>query len=702
MNYMPNLYSASKQIIFLLLLILSGGSASCTVHSYTSFTAFKKFAILPLYEESKTDNKWAEYLMRQSQNRVADKELISNNNQDNELTLTIYVHINPSAKYDYALSQTSEEKMYLVASNEENMLWLVYQWIAKVAETDKRWNASDLNPPIISLDNGERKFDFGYRSIYSPSMNHPDKIAIYGDQHVDYSWGLWGHNLRKVFSGSIPLEAQALVDGKRTEEQFCFSSEELYIALSEYILDSHGKGDENTTGWFAILPNDNDKICLCEKCKKTGNTAVSATPAVTSLLIRLAKEFPFHQFYTSAYQTTEEPTDIQLPQNTGVLISAIDLPLTSSPIETETQKIWENRLKQWKRVTDHIIVWDYMRNFDDYLTPYPFLTSIQKRLKWLKELEVYGVFYNGSGNDYASFDDVQTFLLSSLLKDTDIDISILTDLYLKQYYPVSHKVLFSYYTELEQAVHTHGYKLEWYAGINTALKTYLDASAFRKFYTELDVLSKQAGEEERNRLNKLLTALNFTQLEIIRSGDDNEKERTEEFLDLLKGAAHFKEMKVYKEAHGNLAEYIQTWKEVDFYHRDKENVIFGTDIKGYNLLTDGFYGFPNDYHLHWNIWKESDKTLVIKKDFASGKYNLVLSFLHAPAWRIGCPAKVEVYQKGILKGIWEATTDNFQSFSILKVPLSFNIESGSMEIRITKGKQPQTACDEIEMYHLTK
>lgn len=711
MTFMHNLYSVSKQIIVLFLIFICISSLHAADRDIPS-PVYRKLSVLPKDSDNKADCKWAAYFIRQAQNRVNDKTWITGQQEKDKQTTCLYIHIDPSSGFDYEISTEKEGEIYLTASSESTMLWLIYQWIAKTAETDTRWNATDLDPAIITLEHEQKNFDFKYRSIYSSAINDPDKIAINADQHVDYHWGLWGHNIRKIFTGkNIPQDALALVNGKRNPEQFCFSSESLYKALSEYITDTYGNGEDGNTGWFAILPDDNLYVCQCEQCRKAGNNKQSATPAVTSMLTRLAARFPHHHFYTSAYLTTVQAPQKELPQNAGVIISAIDLPLSTSLFQTEAYRNWNEKFNQWKHVTNRIIIWDYMRNFDDYLTPYPCLESIRQRLKWFKQLGVYGMFYNGSGDDYASFDDVQTYVISALLKNTEINISEYVKKYFRHYYPNSWETLFNYYNGLEKYVEQNHIQLEWYAGINTAIKTYFDTKQFRDFYSRLDKISKSCKEEERGRLNQLLTALNFTQLEIIRSGitpayslsafSDN---TSKDFLVSLKGHSHLQHMQKYKEANGDLDEYIHDWEYSNIYQHHPDNLIFNKNIGDNQQLTDGYHGFPHDYHLHWQISEKRETTLPVHQVFESRKLSIQLSFLNAPVWKIGIPSRIEIYQGNKLKGIWTANSLSYSDFQIIKVKteITSSPEEGILIIKIIGGEQPKTACDEIEIYPTNK
>ena len=73
---------------------------------------------------------------------------------------------------------------------------------------------------MIDIAHAEGDFAFEYRGIYSPSNADPELMPVTASHHVDYDWGLWGHNLRRVFPGEVPEEALAWVDGQRDENQF--------------------------------------------------------------------------------------------------------------------------------------------------------------------------------------------------------------------------------------------------------------------------------------------------------------------------------------------------------------------------------------------------------------------------------------------------------------------------------------------------
>lgn len=85
-----------------------------------------------------------------------------------------------------------------------------------------------------------------------------------------------------------------------------------------------------------------------------------------------------------------------MPSNVGVLVSAVNVPMRSQLGTRPQAKQFAGLVKKWSRVVSRVYVWNYMRNYDDYFTPYPCLKLLQERLRMFRSLGVKGVFYNGS------------------------------------------------------------------------------------------------------------------------------------------------------------------------------------------------------------------------------------------------------------------------------------------------------------------
>ena len=400
---------------------------------------------------------------------------------------------------------------------------------------------------------------FEFRGIYSPT-NALDSIRDqYGTHHVDYDWGLWGHNLHKVLGENPDQSVLAMVDGKKDKEQYCFSSEKMYDQLVEYIIDNFGDGEApGSSTRISIMPRDNKKSCTCKQCVAAGNTATNATPAVTNMMRKLAQRFPKHQFFTSAYHSTRMAPNEKMPSNVGVIISAIDLPMRVTFTENKGYRTFMSMVKEWKEKTDLIYVWDYSRNYSDYLSPFPCLKVMQRRFQLYDRLGVKGIFLNGSGDDYAAFDDMQTCVLGKMMYDLALDVDAEVQKYYKNNYPETGKLIADYYLKLERRVDESNHIIPLYGSMEEEVASYLNVKAFTEFRTQLENAAEKVTGAEKEKLRYLLTALSFTQLQMLAMtpSDDNQQMKTK-LIKQLKGHKDLKGMDNYGETDAVIDTYIQ-------------------------------------------------------------------------------------------------------------------------------------------------
>ena len=662
------------------------------------------YVVMPADEEHAEDVRWAEYLEGQIVRRSSALDTaVSRPVQD------VRVHVDASLSHDFVVERKGSA-LCLSARDAEKMLWLVYQFLSSCA--GQGLAVGDLPPAYVSMDGDRGNFAFEYRGVYTPSNADPELMPITASHNVDYDWALWGHNLRRVFEGGrIPDEARALVDGERTGSQFCFSSEVLFEAVSRYVA-LHRSSDE--TSRFAVMPEDNGMVCLCPDCVAAGNTPGSATPAVSRLLRRVADRYPDDLFFTSSYQTTVEPPSDPLPSNVGVLVSAISVPMREKFKSRPATKKFAALVGRWRKVAGRIYVWDYLRNFDDYLTPYPCLRLLQQRLDFYRSIGVDGVFFNGSAPAYAPFDDVQTAAVAAMLVRPELPVADYAGRCFARYYPVTGGQLSAAYRSWEERVARSRAPLTFYGGIGDAVKAWLQPDEYVRFCDSLDRASKRAGEAERVRLNRLLTASWFTRLELLRrpGGGYDEKE-ARRALEGLRGYAAFPDMASYREAQGTLAQYIKDWEVLMGQNRSAaSNRLRGLAIEpvtppdgGYadlSLLTDGECGLPTDYHTGWVIASPQEVVWRVPAGRVRSGDVLSLSFLNVPRWHIFLPQQVEVRQQGRRVGVAEVPAVE-EAFVRQEAACKLGAVDAArpLELHLTqrkRGGRVTLACDEVAVF----
>ena len=215
-------------------------------------------------------------------------------------------------------------------------------------------------------------------------------------------------------------------------------------------------------------------------------------------------------------------------------------------------------VKEWKEKTDLIYVWDYSRNYSDYLSPFPCLKVMQRRFQLYNRLGVKGIFLNGSGDDYSAFDDMQTCILAKMMYDLTLDVDAEVQKYYKINYPETGKLIADYYLKLERRVDESNHIIPLYGSMEEEVASYLNVKAFTEFRTQLENAAEKVTGAEKEKLRYLLTSLSFTQLQMLalNPSDDNQQLKAK-LIRQLEGHKDLKGMDNYGETDAVIDAYIQ-------------------------------------------------------------------------------------------------------------------------------------------------
>ena len=166
---------------------------------------------------------------------------------------------------------------------------------------------------------------------------------------------------------------------------------------------------------------------------------------------------------------------------------------------------------------------------------------------------VKGIFVNGSGYDYSSFDDVQSYVLAQLMKNPkETDIETLVRRFYARFFPKCGEFIADYYLTLEDRVKKSNRVLPYYGTIDEAQEAYLQRDEFISFWTTLDKKSKSVTGSERKRINQMLTAFAYTMLQLKPT-----QQMAEEYIEILKDYKSVPGLTNYKETDGPLDKFIK-------------------------------------------------------------------------------------------------------------------------------------------------
>lgn len=557
---------------------------------------------------------------------------------------------------------------------------------------------------------------FEYREPYFPDNFNAGFRKWNTTQTLEENWALWGHNIGKAVK-VIPA-MYAVVNGKPNEEQFCFSSPELEQELINFI--DRSRREDPARNKFMIMPNDNNFVCHCNKCQAVGNTKTNASPAVFSLLNRLAKKFPEQQFFSTAYITTAQPPVFALEKNTGVMISTMPFQKGVVIGKSATESKINKTVTDWKKVADKIYLWDYAVNFDNYFDAYPTLLIAQQNLKYYKKLGVTGVFMHGSEEYYSAFGGLKAYIYAQLLQNTDIDIDKHIKRYFENKYPAVSDLLYGYYTGIEKRAFESVRTLDIYGGINQSYKKYLDDKQLKDFYEALSAKAATLSLPEQKRLSPLLASLALQRLEVMRTNAfesngygtynyDNAtvklSPKVSELMNSLKQYSAQAGITMYNESGFTVTGYIQQWQD-NIIAAEYKNWFYGKkmqsrfepeeDYPNVSMLNDGNIGF-SDYYNNWFIAVKNTISVEVNVTDVKNARTVEMAFLNDTRHNIYLPEKVIVSVSGRK---YEAIVTTVRNLSKSKIVLPFELKPEDKLITIEVIKQKayknkSVACDEI-------
>lgn len=699
---------------FLLFFLFAG----CTVKSNVTqndVALYSDLYTIIFESENKMEIIKEDFFYKDFFNRVSDKSIVSND-KFNAKGFQIKLVLLSGHLFDYEI-KPEKNKIQLIANSEKNLKWLFNQFLKKLSLQDDRIAAQDLLPAIIDIQECAVKFPFEYREAhFYPNLQSNVEVK-FNSNNVENDWGIWGHNLGKLLLDEGDSETFAVIENQKINKQWCFSSSATYKFLENYIIDNFGI-DSKMTYSFMIVPNDNKLVCQCEKCKKGGNTLSNASPSVFNLLEKLAIKFPNYNFFTTAYLTVQDLPAKKMPKNVGIMISTIDFPKNINFQNKANAKLFENKLRGWKQKIKKVYLWDYVSNFDDYLTVYPFLYRLQKQLIYFNKIGVEGIFLNGSGYDFTTFQELKTFVSSALLINPKLTIEDLVLDFFKQEYPQNYKWLAEYYLSVEKEASLNNYP----AGIYDDALQNVNPSKFFQFYSKLEKAIPTTKINEKSKLEELLTGLSFTYLKLVMR-QRNEKNG---FFDIdtqsklqvksevikayenLKKHTNYSNFKNYKEENGSITDFLNEF-EKKILNGSEINKLLGKNIlalskldedyQDLSLLTDNSIGFLCDYHMGWLLSSQEDLVLQLPS-VELNKTTLKINFLNNPYLSIYKPVRVELYKNDSLFKILEEENIVQQketSIATFATEIAIN-KNEKIVLRIIKDeKNKKIACDEIQL-----
>jgi len=506
----------------------------------------------------------------------------------------------------------------------------------------------DVQDPVITF----RELHFPIRSNQKYLDWH--KLHWKGTNQKD--WGMWVH----TFDDLVPPEEFydthpeyfSETNGLRVPYgQLCLSNTEVFDTLVRRL---QLKMDELPQAHFwSVSQNDTYYPCDCAECTEINTKYGGYSGSMIWFVNKVAAEFPEKTISTLAYQYTRAaPIGIKPAENVNVVLCTIECN-RSQAIPTDPRSAsFRDDIINWGKLTDNILIWDYVVQFRNYVNPFPNLHVLQPNLRFFVENNAFLMFQQGSGGFWSEFHELRSYLIAKILWDPDVDLELVKKDFLEGYYGPAALFISEYIDTMLDALINSGQGLGIYGYPYDGINGYLSPELIQ-VYDKLFEQAEQAVADNPDYLKRVRTAglpLEFAILDLsLRDINedlsyfkevDGERVVREEMRTRLKEFARKAEEYGIEriEEHGTSpSDYVSIIEN----YLDKsltDNLAMGKPVElltsfsekypvgGAVALTDGLRGLP-DYHFNWLGFEGEDLEAIIDLGEASSFSSISADFL---------------------------------------------------------------------------
>jgi hypothetical protein len=242
------------------------------------------------------------------------------------------------------------------------------------------------------------------------------------------------------FSASHP-EYFALSDGKRVtrweDGQLCMTNPEvrkIVIERINNILDKNPQID-----FFAVDPNDAAGFCNCPGCDKINKAEGAYSGAllqfVNAIAAEVAKKHPDVNIVTNAYRDSIKAPRTTIPADNVVVRLCLNNRIGAYPFCFVDETSDLELLNDWSQKTKRLLIWDYMTDFQNYLTPRADLPVLEHNIKLYQNKKVQGVMMQTNyTNNIGTLSAMRSWVCAQLLWNPNLDVQKLADDYLAGFF----------------------------------------------------------------------------------------------------------------------------------------------------------------------------------------------------------------------------------------------------------------------------
>jgi hypothetical protein len=592
--------------------------------------------------------------------------------------LDIGINLN-DLKKDGFLIKTDSLRLVIAGGSEKGTLFGVYTFLenylgcrmyspgVKVIPEIKKIaidEIDDLQVPALDIRTTHYRITWDSEYIDWHKLSHDEN----GGRP---DWGMWVHTFHALVPPDIYFaehpEYFSMVNGKRLPTQLCLTNPDV---LKITVQNLRKKIAENPEAmYWSVSQNDNRNYCTCDNCKAIDEREGSPSGSIIQFVNQVADQFPDRMISTLAYEYGRKAPKTLVPRdNVNIMLCSIEVYRDKSIEEDPTSADFMRDVIEWGKIAKDIIVWDYVIQFPNLISPFPNLQVIQPNLQFFVKNGVTAMFEQGNREVGGEFAALRAYLISKLMWNPDADVDTLMNDFLDGYYGQGGKFIRTYIDEMREALLESGAHLRIFGSPNEAADSYLTPELIDQYEELFDqaelAVADSAEVLERVRIARL--PLDFAIMEqakkvytgdrgLFHEVDGRWEVRTEirskidPFTDLCirEGVTRVKEWStspdeyrssMYRLLAQGMNEHLAYKKPVIFISPDSTRL--RPDAR--EMLTDGIRG-GHDYAYNWLAFSGQNLEVIIDLEEVKEVRRMESAYFQYGYWLRLFPEKVEYF-----------------------------------------------------------
>ena len=581
--------------------------------------------------------------------------------------LNIEINLN-ALENDGFIIKTDSLRLIIAGGNNKGTLYGVYTFLEKYLgcrmyspnvkvipeqKQIKLGNIDDLQVPVI------RFRDTHYRITWDAEYLDWHKLS-HDENGNRTDWGMWVHTFHDLLPPDIYYdehpEYYSMVNGKRIPTQLCLTNQDV---LEITVQNLRKKIAENPIAtYWSVSQNDNRNYCTCENCQEIDDHEGSPSGSIINFVNQVADQFPDKVISTLAYEYGRKAPKTLLPrENVNIMLCSIEVFRNLSIEEDSTSADFRRDVEEWGQIANDIIVWDYVIQFPNLISPFPNLQVLQPNIQFFAKHGVSAMFEQGNREVGGEFAELRAYLISKLLWDPNLNVDTLMNDFLAGYYGVAAKPICKYIDEMREALLDSGAPLRIFGSPNEAATSYLTVELIERYEELFDEAEAAVADSaellERVRIARL--PLDFAIMEQAKKNYTGERgifhkvngqwevrteirSKIDPFTDLCirQGVTRVKEWStspdeyrtsMYRLFSQGMNEHLAYKKKVIFFSPDTLTIREGAG----HMLTDGIRG-GHDYDYNWLGFSGKNLDVIIDLEEVKEVHRIESAYFQYGFW----------------------------------------------------------------------